>query len=416
MSRSPFMPVRKRDGDGVAGGQASISSSDYCYMDGMTSNPGLGIGRPSSMSSSSTAAVQPLTSSALANWTASAANIQASSSSHDYGQQSQQHGHPRKPLLHANVLPKASIHRSIDVPSSPTTSASTSTSTSTTKTLLGQGKRYTRQLAPAATSDDQDAVRSPALSNMASASDLRAKSRITSGSAPRRKPTVPGTEFADRGTSSHYSRDARLPQTPSATRAVSNGAAIFSASAASTSRHRSRSISRTAPPVPSVPSSINRPASRAGHAFDHAPSRPASRMDDYGPDCIIRATPSSDDDSDDCDTVSDMPRTPGNALHIASRRTSFAASIMSPQSRQENVLVCVRVRPPIVGVISRANSAAVEEAWIADSSTGSVRLADNLARSNDFHFGEPTSPFDCFSSVLTFGLHTYRRCRNGLWQ
>lgn len=402
MSRSPFMPVRKRDGDGVAGGQASILSSDYCYMDGMTSNPGLGIGRPSSMSSSSTAAVQPLTSSALANWTASAANIQASSSSHDYG-----HGHSRRPL---NA--KASAHLSTNdrhAPPSPTTST-------TTSTLLGQGKRYTRQLAPAATSDDQDAVRSPALSNMASASDLRAKARITSGSAPRRKPTVPGTEYADRGTSSHYSRDARLPQTPSATRAVSNGAAIFSASAASTSRHRSRSISRTASPVPSVPSSINRPASRAGHAFDHAPSRPASRMDDYGPDCIIRATPSSDDDSDDCDTVSDMPRTPGNALHIASRRTSFAASIMSPQSRQENVLVCVRVRPPIVGMISRANSAAVEEAWIADSSTGSVRLADNLARSNDFHFGEPTSLFDCFPSVLTFGLHTYRRCRNGLWQ
>lgn len=73
-----------------------------------------------------------------------------------------------------------------------------------------------------------------------------------------------------------------------------------------------------------------------------------------------------------------------------SRRDSTSSVGTVIQRRQENVLVCVRVRPPAVSHLERnVNPAHLEEAWMASSDTGSIALADGSG--HQYRFGKLVS-------------------------
>lgn len=122
-------------------------------------------------------------------------------------------------------------------------------------------------------------------------------------------------------------------------------------------------------------------------------------MDDYGPESIIRADPNgsaaSIDDDGDSPSGSQLNGALANLRLGHSRVVSVAGSVLNAP-RQENVLVCVRVRPPAVGpaMLSSGyvNPAHLEEAWIADSETGLITLADETKQVSDYHFGEYSLP------------------------
>lgn len=234
-------------------------------------------------------------------------------------------------------------------------------------TSLLSAKRYTRQMA-APRDDEQDNSHEDRPNGMLAASDLRARARLTSGSAPRRKAGVPGAERADRPPSSLYSR----PETPSSSSSI-------------ISRARARSITAsttTAASASSRPASIartpSRPPSRAGvfdgFAHPQSISRPQSRMDDFPPDAIISAT--------SIHGPEDEAKKRTNA-----RRGSDSSVGTVVQRRQENVLVCVRVRPPAVAHTERhANPAHLEEAWFTSPDDKCIALADGSG--HQYRFGK----------------------------
>lgn len=73
-----------------------------------------------------------------------------------------------------------------------------------------------------------------------------------------------------------------------------------------------------------------------------------------------------------------------------SRRDSTSSVGTVIQRRQENVLVCVRVRPPAISHLERnINPAHLEEAWMASTDTGSIALADGSG--HQYRFGKLVS-------------------------
>lgn len=247
-------------------------------------------------------------------------------------------------------------------------------------TMLGAGtKRYTRQMAHP-TSDDAATTSNGATTLQAS--DLRARARVTSGSAPRRKVGIPGAERAD---------------------APSIGA--------ETPHRRTRSNSRPTPlPVPPMPSSSRPPSRAGGESMFSPPSRPQSRMDDYGRSnqnagLEVLETPMR--------SLSLHVRGGSQQLPSLRRRDSSDSFVLAPTpngqtlvgpasrngtSRKENVVVCVRVRPVLgtSGLVGQNRLADVEEAWSADEERSSIKLLPNMASNAtvaalaaDYRFGEP---------------------------
>ena len=358
-ARTPFMPVRNRVvGEPVtprvsnerASFKGSMTPTAATFSTSTTSRDaglGLGLGRPPPGS------VVPLTTSALQRFAASSSNSASSSSASSSSMMS--------PLLGT----------------APSEASSTSAYSRTVnnkppqqQTALPSSKRFTRPMAPASP-EETLVAKTPGgrkvLGHMVSASDLRARARITSGSAPRKKPTVPGTANAD-PPSTAYTR----PVTPGFDGGV----------------RRARSNSR--PPVP-TPSTLSRPASRAGGDRDRETpyARPQSRMDEYGPESIIRSdAASADSDNED---VAGQLNSALSKLHVAATpghsRTASTATVVA--SRQESVCVCVRVRPPAVGVAVAAsghvNPAHLELAWNANSDNGTIVPLDRP--SNEYQFG-----------------------------
>ena len=69
---------------------------------------------------------------------------------------------------------------------------------------------------------------------------------------------------------------------------------------------------------------------------------------------------------------------------------SISTHAFTDAGKQENVLVCVRVRPPFEAIRNGPlNNENVEEAWIADSAERTIRLADKAAGAGaEYRFGE----------------------------
>ena len=344
LPRSPFMPIRKTNGSTGSLGTPRAGNA-------APANPALLKGSMTPTAMSSRPALVPLTSSALASFNQQATVNNAAKSG--------------SPLLcgdsdagstSTGVTNNAAINKyagsKLGVASKPV------------PTSMLSSKRYTRQMAPASPEDDTHNPPRPgsSLAHTISASDLRAKARVTSGSAPRRKVgVVPGAERADppaRPTTPGlgFSR----PETPST----------------GLQHRRARSNSKAAPPVPSVPS---RPASRAGG--EYAPSRSVSRMGDYPSSAFVSASQLSGDDLAD--------RLNGVGLNAKSHRldsdSSIATTLAVPKS--ESVLVCVRVRPPAVAhTVTSVNPAHLEEAWQANTKDKTIQLGDGSG--NEYRFGK----------------------------
>lgn len=266
----------------------------------------------------------------------------------------------------------------------PPSPSPSSTSTSTTiprhgggvtvtpsTSMLTSTKRYTRQMAPSSPPNKSSNNNSSNNNTVTSSNELRVKARITSGSAPRRKPTVPGTERADRPPSSIYSSYSR-PETPSS----SSSSAILITS--NNARPRSFTGSRLA----HTPAAISRPPSRNGDSANtsseqHIPSvqrsisRPQSRMDDFPSHSIISAGSS----------VMISPNIGNGFNRQRSGSDSSVGTVV--HRRKENVIVCVRVRPPLA-----PNASTVEEAWVSTDSNQSIALADGTG--HKYTFGKQT--------------------------
>jgi hypothetical protein len=69
------------------------------------------------------------------------------------------------------------------------------------------------------------------------------------------------------------------------------------------------------------------------------------------------------------------------SMHHSMRRDSSDSSLATVHSKQENVLVCVRVRPP-----AGPSPLALEEAWDADSERKAIRLLQG-GNGADYRFG-----------------------------
>lgn len=103
-------------------------------------------------------------------------------------------------------------------------------------------------------------------------------------------------------------------------------------------------------------------------------------MDEYGPSSIITSStvPASPyaggdyyDDEDDDRFEHTLGRTPFSSTRHGRRDST--ATVVVP--KQENVLVCVRVRPPAVShSATSVNPAHLEEAWAADGESKTISL------------------------------------------
>ena len=238
-------------------------------------------------------------------------------------------------------------------------------------------KRYTRTMARPASPEAADPPRpGSSLSGAISASDLRVKARVTSGSAPKKRlGLVHGAERADPAPSStsHGMRSVTgplraAPETPGA-----------SSSSSAYKRPRSNSRAAAAPPMPAA--SVSRPASRAGGEF----SRPASRMDDFPTSSFVSAATFAQQD----EHPSDMLAGGMGGLSLKHRIDSDTSigTTMPAVPKSESVLVCVRVRPPAVShTVQVVNPAHLEEAWRMDTDEGSVRLGDGSGQ--EYRFGQ----------------------------
>jgi hypothetical protein len=103
-------------------------------------------------------------------------------------------------------------------------------------------------------------------------------------------------------------------------------------------------------------------------------------MDDFPADFIISA--SSIDNEEEGSSCKLLSKT-------SNRRNSDSSVGTVVQRRQENVLVCVRVRPPAVAHTERIiNPAHLEEAWLTTEDEKSIRLSDGTG--HRYHFGEIT--------------------------
>lgn len=96
-------------------------------------------------------------------------------------------------------------------------------------------------------------------------------------------------------------------------------------------------------------------------------------MDDFPAESLVSAS-SIDEDPD---TYAKR--------HARRDSTSSVGTVI--QRRQENVLVCVRVRPPAVSHTQHnVNPAHLEEAWLTDTDSATIALGDGS--SHQYHFGE----------------------------
>jgi hypothetical protein len=290
----------------------------------------------------------------------------------------------------------ASTPRRLEVPLSSTKTATTNNIASS----MLSAKRYTRQMAapPAdetiATSTNNNNINN---NGMLSASDLRARARVTSGSATRWKGLVP----SEKPPQSIYAR----PETPSSSMSRARARSVTANTTGGGSSTSSASVSRPIS-ICSTPRNVSRPPSRAGGDYpSHASvSRPQSRMDDFPPESIIRTKQSIEDFK-----ASD------NRSHA--RRGSDTSVGTVVQRKQENVLVCVRVRPPAIPTADRPiNPAHLEEAWIASNDERAIGLADGTG--HRYRFGTQLRCISIFVTMLTqlFLRFAYRRPGHRFWE
>lgn len=345
LPRSPFMPTRKT-------GNGSTGSGSLGTPRAGSANSALLKGSMTPTAMSSRPALVPLTSSALASFNqASAVN----------------NGHYSGSPLVCSDSDAASTSTGLtnSLAANKYAQSRLGVASKPAPVSMLSNKRYTRQMAPASPEDDMHtppARPGSSLSHAISASDLRIKARVTSGSAPRRKiGVIPGAERAD---------PPARPTTP--------GLGISRPETPSTGlqHRRARSNSRAAPPVPSVPS---RPASRAGGDFPA--SRSVSRMGEYPSSAFVPASQFSGDDL--------ASQHGGLGLNANSHRLDSSDSIATTLAvpKTESVLVCVRVRPPAVAhTVTSVNPAHLEEAWKADSQQKTIQLGDGSG--HEFRFGK----------------------------
>ena len=124
-------------------------------------------------------------------------------------------------------------------------------------------------------------------------------------------------------------------------------------------------------------------------------------MDDYGPDAIISASCSARGEENIQGALNGMSldaselTIPTGTISLPlKRRESNQSMVIStygdPVGKQENVLVCVRVRPPAAISLSETiHSSALDEAWIVDSDENTLKLAERSAGiGTEYRFGK----------------------------